>query len=355
MKKLNIAIIGQGRSGRDIHSVFLNSEANEYWTVKYIVDMDAERRKKAEQEHKGCITLSNYTELFDKDIDLVVNASYSDMHFPITKDLLEHGKNVLVEKPLAGTRQECEILEQVAKENGVLLVPFQNTTRAPWCEHVRDIVKSGVLGEVLQISLRFNNYSRRWDWQTMQRKLGGNLYNMGPHAIGVAMEVLGYDSDVKVVYSRLALAHSSGDAEDYVKVLLAAEGKALADIEINYTDAYPSYNVKIQGSRGAFKGTTNVYEYKYYTDEENPPKALIEESMKKENGDPDSCRETLIWHEEKGEYKGTAFDIGTKNIYEDIYFAITEGKPLAVTPAMAKAIVTVMEQVHKQNPLERKY
>ena len=77
--------------------------------------------------------------------------------------------------------------------------------------------------------------------------------------------------------------------------------------------------------------------------------------MKKENGDPDSCKEALIWHEEKGEYKGTAFDIGTRNIYEDIYFAITEGKPLAVTPTMAKAIVTVMEKVHAENPLKMKY
>jgi predicted dehydrogenase len=355
MKRLNVAIIGQGRSGRDIHSVFLKSDANKYWTVKYIVDFDAERREKAQREHEGCIMLSDYTELFDKDVDLVVNASYSDMHFPITKDLLEHGKNVLVEKPLARSRYECDLLERAAKENGVILAAFQNTTRAPWCEHVRDIVQSGVLGEVLQVSLRFNNYSRRWDWQTMQRKLGGNLYNMGPHAIGVAMEVLGYDSDVKVAYSKLASAHSSGDAEDYVKFLLTAENKPLVDVEINYTDAYANYNVKIQGTRGAFKGTTNTYEYKYYTDEENPPKALIVESMKKENGDPDSCKETLVWHEEKGEYEGTAFDIGTRNIYEDIYFAITEGKPLVVTPAMAKAIVTVMETIHAENPMEMKY
>lgn len=355
MKRLNVAIVGYGKSGTGIHGAFLKSDANKYWTVKYVVDYDEKRRKCAEQEHEGCVGLSDYTELFDKDVELVVNSTFSNMHFSITKSLLEHKKNVLVEKPLAKTRYECELLEKAAKENGVILAAFQNTTRAPYCEHVKQIVQSGVLGEILQVSLRYNSYSRRWDWQTMQRKLGGNLYNMGPHAIGVAMEVLGYESDIKVLYSNLALAHTSGDAEDYAKVLLTAEGKPLVDIEINSTDAYANYNVKIQGSRGAFKGTTGSYEYKYYTDEENPPKALIEESMRNENGDPVGCTEKLVWHEEKGEYGGTAFEFGTRNLYEDVYFAITEGKPLAVTPSMAKAIVTVMEKVHEENPLVKKY
>lgn len=350
MKKLSLAIIGQGRSGRDIHGVFLKSAENEYFTVKYVVEADDERRARAEKEFAGAIGLTDYTELFDKEVDLVVNASYSEMHFEITKELLEHGKNVLVEKPLARNRYECEALERVAKKGGAILAPFQNTTVAPYCQHIAEVVQSGKLGEILQVSLRYNGFSRRWDWQTSKRKLGGNLYNMGPHAIGVAMEILGYDSDVKVAYSRLGAAHTSGDAEDYVKMLLTAENKPLVDIEISSADAYSNYNVKIQGSRGALKATPTAYEYKYYTDEENPPKAYVEASLKKEDGTPDYCAETIRFHEEKGEYEGTAFDVGTKNIYADLYYAITEGRALRVTPEMGKAIVTVMEAVHANNP-----
>lgn len=354
MKKLGLAIIGQGRSGRDIHGVFLQSKENEYFTVKYVVEMDEARRIRAEEEFAGAIGLADYTELFDKEVDLVVNASYSEMHFSITKDLLEHGKNVLVEKPLAATREECEILEETAKKNGVMVVPFQNTTASPYCKHIESIVKSGVLGKILQVDLRYNGFSRRWDWQTSQRKLGGNLYNMGPHAIGVAFAAIGYDCGAEVAYSKLDLAHTSGDAEDYVKILLTAKDKPLVDIEINSTDAYSGYNVKIQGSHGAFKCTPTAYEYKYYTDEENPPKAYIEQSLKKADGTPDYCAENLLFHEEKGEYEGTAFDVGTKNIYAEIYYAVTEGRAVSVTPAMGKAIVSVMETVHKNNPLERR-
>ena len=104
MKKLNLAIIGQGRSGRDIHGVYCRSERNLYYNVKYVVDADERRRNQAKDLYPGCETFADYRELFDKDVDLVVNASFSDMHFAITKDLLEHKKNVMVEKPFARNR-----------------------------------------------------------------------------------------------------------------------------------------------------------------------------------------------------------------------------------------------------------
>ena len=45
MKKLNLAIIGQGRSGKDIHGVYYISEKNQYYTVKYVVEADERRRE----------------------------------------------------------------------------------------------------------------------------------------------------------------------------------------------------------------------------------------------------------------------------------------------------------------------
>lgn len=41
MKKLNLAIIGQGRSGKNIHGKYYISEDNKYYNVKYVVDADA--------------------------------------------------------------------------------------------------------------------------------------------------------------------------------------------------------------------------------------------------------------------------------------------------------------------------
>ena len=53
MKTLNVAIIGQGRSGRDIHGAFFKSEANTCFKVVAVVDEIEYRRERAKEEY-GC-------------------------------------------------------------------------------------------------------------------------------------------------------------------------------------------------------------------------------------------------------------------------------------------------------------
>ena len=64
-RKLRVAIIGQGRSGRDIHGAFFRSEENLVATVVAIVDRDEERRLRAKEEF-GCDVYADYTELFGR-------------------------------------------------------------------------------------------------------------------------------------------------------------------------------------------------------------------------------------------------------------------------------------------------
>lgn len=356
MKRLNLAIIGQGRSGRDIHGVYCRSERNAYYNVKYIVDFDERRRNQAKDLYPGCETFSDYKELFNKDdIDLVVNASFSHMHFEITKELLEHRKNVLVEKPFARNMYECETLINTAKKSGVVLAVFQNTQLAPFYLHALKLASDGTLGEVEQVSIRYNSLSRRWDWQTLQKYMGGSAYNTGPHPIAMGLGFLGFDKNSKVVYSKLDTCLTSGDAEDYVKILLAAPNKPLVDIEMNSIDAFSDYNIKIQGSKGTLKSNPKHYQLKYVVDGENPEQPVQEHFLEDENGNPLYCVEKLKTHEESGDYDGTAFDIGTAGIYENLYYAITEGRELAVPLFHSAMTINVVEEAHAANPLKVKY
>lgn len=354
--KLNLAIIGQGRSGKNIHGVYYRSERNEYFNVKYVIDFDESRREKALGLYPGCTTFADYRELFNHDdIDLVVNASYSEMHYEITKDLLEHGKNVLTEKPFARNGYECEVLMETAKKNNVLLAVFHNTQLAPFYLHAIELINNGTLGDVKQISIRYNSLSRRWDWQTLQKKLAGSIYNTGPHPIAMALGFLGFDKDARVIYSKLDTALTSGDADDYVKVLIEAPKKPLIDIEINSTDCFTDYNVKIQGSKGCMKCTPQKYSLRYIVDGENVERPVIEESLQNADGEPIYCSEKLVRHDEDGTYNGTAFDVGTAGIYESVYYALTEGKELAVTSPQAAMVIEVIERTHAENPLPVKY
>ena len=356
MKKLNLAVIGQGRSGKDIHGKYYRSENNEYYNVKYVVDADEYRRGVAKEIYPGCETLTDYRELFDKtDVDIVVNASYSEMHFSITEDLLLHGFNVLVEKPLARTREECDRLISLAKEKGVHLAVFQQSNLAPIYTFAREVIASGKLGEIKQVSVRFNGFARRWDWQTLQKKVAGGLYNTGPHPVGIALGLLDFDPDYKVVYTRLDRSLTSGDSDDYAKVIITAPGKPLADIEVISSDAYCDYNLKLVGSKGTYKSTTLKYKMTYIVDGENPERPVIETFLEDENRNPAYCSEQLVKHVEEGDFPGDAFSVGTPALYKELYFHLTEGKPMSVTPEMAREVVSVIAQAHEENPLPKKF
>lgn len=356
MKKLKVAIIGQGRSGRDIHGKFFKGEKNDIFEVAAVVESDDLRRNRALEEYPGCKVFADYRDLFGmKDIDLVVNASYSKMHYSITKDLLIQKFNVLVEKPFAANYYECADLIKTAKDNGVVLAVFQQTFLAPFYMYAKDLIESRKLGEIKQISIRYNALSRRWDWQTLQCELAGGLYNTGPHPVGMALGFLDFSNDIRIEYSKLGCALTSGDSDDYAKIILSAPGKSVIDLEINNTDAFSDYNVKIQGTKGTFKCTPNAYKMKYIVEGENPERPVKRGFLADADGYPIYCSEQLITHEEDGEFNGTAFDVGTENLYKMLYKTLTERTPLEVTPEQAAKIINVIETVHAQNPLPVKF
>lgn len=352
MEKLKLAIIGQGRSGRNIHGHHLKSDANTLFEVAAIVDKDPRRRARALEEYPGCQVYADYRELFDRtDLDLVVNATYSHMHYAVTKDLLLHKFNVLVEKPFGRSYYECSDLMETARANGVTLAVFQQSFLAPYYQHALKFIESGKLGDILQVSIHFNGFSRRWDWQTLQCKLGGSVYNTGPHPIGLALGFLDFHKETSVVFSRLACAQTSGDAEDYAKIIMTAPGKPVVDVEISSVDAFSPYNIKIQGTKGTYQCTINEFKAKYIPDGKNPAQPVIVDSLEDENGMPIYCSEDLITAEEEGTFSGSAFDVGTQQMYVSVYNTLTTGAPLVVPAEYAAQIINVIETVHAQNPL----
>lgn len=357
MKKLKLAIIGQGRSGRDIHGAHLISDKNTLWEVAYVAEADDAMRKEAETRYPGCKTFSDYRDLLaQNDIDLVVNASYSEMHAPITKEFLLAGKNVLCEKPFARTRFECDELIRIAKEKGVTLAVFQQSFLAPFYAFTKEVIRSGKIGTPVQISIRYNGFSRRWDWQTLQRKCAGSAYNTGPHPIGLALGFLDFDENAKVLYSKLISSPlTSGDADDYAKILLSAPGYPLVDVEISSIDAYSDYNIKIQGTKGTYKTTIGAYKMTYIVEGENPERPATDKFIRTAEGTPAYCSEKLIKHTEEGTHNGDAFGIAVEEFYRQLYDKITGGTPMSVTPEMAAEVISVIETAHAQNPLPVKF
>ena len=352
MQKLNVAIIGQGRSGKDIHGKYYLSGDNQFYNVRYVVETDPDRREIAKTRHPGCAVFADYKELLTcNDVDLVVNATYSDLHYAITCDLLRHKKNVLVEKPFARTRFECDAMIRLAKENGVFLAVFQQSNCMPFFRMAKDLMTSGKLGEIKEIKLAYNGLSRRWDWQSLQKRCAGNAYNTGPHPIGMALGLLDFDPKTRVAYSKLDNVLSSGDSDDFCKIILDTPGKPFADIEIHANDAYSPFNLKLLGTLGTFQATPFAYKMTYLVPGENPEKPVVADFLQDDAGNPIYCSEQLVKHEEEGTFEGAPFDIAAAGFYEEIYYAITQGKALSIDAQKAAQIISVVETVHAQNPL----
>lgn len=249
MKKLNVAIIGQGRSGYSIHGQHFLKDA-ERFRVAFVVDALPERREKAERVF-GCRAFADYRELFDHrdEIDFVVNATFSYMHAPVAIDLLKHGFNVVSEKPFAGTAEQVDEMIAAAKESGRMLAPFQQSRVAPYFKKVREVIDSGVLGRIVSIDIQFSGFARRWDWQTIQDFTAGSLFNTGPHPLDQALTLLGSE-EMPEIFCRMDRADTFGDAEDYVKLIMTLPGRPVVDVEISSSNAYPWGTYNVQGTHG---------------------------------------------------------------------------------------------------------
>ena len=352
MKKLKVAILGQGRSGYSIHGRHLLTDTDRFEVVG-IVDKLPERREKAARVF-GCPVYEDYTALFGQDIDLVVNALPSPFHHPVTIDLLNHGFNVLCEKPATKTPEMLDEMEAAAKKNGKMLAIFQQSRFAPYFEKVKEVIASGKLGRIVQVSIAFNGYARRWDWQTIQDNVAGSLYNTGPHPLDQALDLLGGD-EMPAVFCKMDRANSFGDAEDYVKLILTMPGKPLIDLEISSCDGYPWGTYKLEGTQGALCGSQTHLDWKWFVPEEAPEQHLIRTPLTGPDGDPAYCGEKLTWHTDSWDAKQneTAFVSAVYAYYTTIYEHLTEGKPLTVTLKQVRRQIAVIDEAHRQNPLPK--
>lgn len=356
MKKLNVAIIGYGRSGCDIHGKFFRSENNDIVNVVAVVELDPAREAVAAKDF-GCDTYSDYRQLFDrKDLDLVVNASYSDMHYPITLDLLNHGFNVLCEKPISKTAAQLQELIDAAKKNNVLFTIFQQSRLTEYFEEMEKIMNSGILGDIRLVRGRWNGFSRRYDWQTLIKRDAGAMRNTGPHPFEQCIWLSGTDEMPKNIYSKLEVFNSVGDAEDYVFAILEYENGKRFEIEINPSDPYnDGWLYRVYGTRGALRTSAKKLEYQYYLESESPQPVLDEKSLHKEDGSPSYCENTIQWHKEEKELTGDPFAYGTSGYYHRLYDHMVNGGELFIKPEHILPEIAIFEEIERQNPLVQKY
>jgi predicted dehydrogenase len=352
VSRLRVGIIGQGRSGRDIHAHVLSTAVRELFEIVAIADPLQDRCDRAARE-LGCPAYTDHRQLLARDdLDLVVNATPSHLHVPVTIEALEAGRNVLSEKPAARRATDVDRVVATARRTGRLVAVFQQSRFAPYFRKVREVIDSGVLGRIVQVKCSFSGFGRRWDWQTLQDHDGGSLLNTGPHPVDQVLQLIGTDAMPKV-FCLMDRAVTWGDAEDHVKVILSRPGRPTIDLEISSCNPYNLYAYQVFGTQGGLTGTMDHLEWKWFDPAKAPEQHLVETPLP----GPSYCTETLPWQAASWDAPKdglTMFDTMARLFYENLHAALTKGEPLAVPMEHVRLQVAVIEECHRQAPLSRR-
>lgn len=167
-----------------------------------------------------------------KDIDLVDVCTPPYVHAQISINAMNSGKNVVCEKPMAASLEECDAMLRARDENGVKLsIIAQNRFRKP-IRDLKMLLDSGMAGAVRHAQIdsfwwRGHCYYDLWWRGTWEKEGGGCTLNHAVHHIDMLGWMMGLPEKVTSVLANTA--HDNAEIEDLSVSILQYPG-ALAQL-----------------------------------------------------------------------------------------------------------------------------
>jgi predicted dehydrogenase len=125
------------------------------------------------------------------EIDLVVVSTPPNSHFYWAKEALTRGINVVLEKPMALTTEECDELIAIADASQLLLVVYQNRRFDADFVTIKSLIDSGAIGEVFHYESFVGGYSKPCSfWHSDVAVSGGAIFDWGSHFIDQILAVI---------------------------------------------------------------------------------------------------------------------------------------------------------------------
>jgi predicted dehydrogenase len=148
----------------------------------------------------------------DPDVDIVYVATPHPSHAENAILALEHGKHVIVEKPFTLTGAEADRVRDAATSAGLLAMEAMWTRYLPHMQRVRELVRSGAVGEVRAV---FADHTQSLPTDPHHRlnslELGGGaLLDLGVYPISFAWDILGAPT---VMSAQARMTETGADAE----------------------------------------------------------------------------------------------------------------------------------------------
>ena len=145
-----IAIVGLGYWGPNWVRNFSQAQG-----IERVVccDFSRERLDHIKSRYPSVLVTENLDQVLnDPRVDAVVVATPVNTHFEIASRCLKAGKSTLVEKPLATSCEQAEVLIQMARERDVTLMSGHTFEYSAPVMKIRELIDSGELGDIFYIS-----------------------------------------------------------------------------------------------------------------------------------------------------------------------------------------------------------
>ena len=340
---INTAILSYGMSGEIFHAPLINTHPG--FNLCKVMERSKDR---AQQRYPDISIVRSVDEILGDDaIELVVVNTPQESHYDLTSKVLKAGKHAIVEKPFVISSSEGHGLSQQARDRGKLLSVFQNRRWDGDFMTVRQVLQSGILGPLAEFEAHYDRYRPQVDnstWKEGQGAGAGILYNLGSHMIDQVLVLFGNPESLT---ARVGVQRKGGTSPDYY------------DIRMKYPThtaiVKSSYLVRDPGPRYVAYGVDGTYT-KYGLDPQ-------EEALKN-GGTPGLAG----WGQEASEWWGRIdTQVGGLHItgtietlpgsysryYDNIYAAIRNGEPLAVTAEQATSVIRMIELATKSSDEER--
>lgn len=195
--EIKIGMVGAGRIAKRFPQ-----EAEVVSAVKIVGVYDIDK-KKSEDLVAPPLVFDSFEKLVE-DVDAVYIATPHLCHYEQAKYALGHKKHVLCETPLVLTENEARELFSIAEKNGVILMEANKTAYCPAFNHLITMVKSGWIGEVVDIEA---SESKVWGDSTLREfdpnQAGGSFYEMGSYPLLPIIRLMGTEYKNLNIYSRM--------------------------------------------------------------------------------------------------------------------------------------------------------
>ena len=194
MKKYKVSIIGCGAIlPRHLESINLNTN----FELIGVCDIQKDLVKNLGKKLKVA-SFTNFKELIDSKIsNFVTIATPNSIHAEQAIYALKNGCDVLIEKPVAFSKEEVEKVIQVAKDNNQKAYCVLQVRLNPTVSLLKEVLDLNLLGKIRSV-----NFIQRWQrpleyfsgWRSLPNVGGGTLYEVGIHYLDVLQKLFGKPS-----------------------------------------------------------------------------------------------------------------------------------------------------------------